>query len=90
MSVRKLTDLARELVYAPDRGESATGPEPIRGRAWEIPARVDGKRLFLATDENGDLCGIGVMEPGGRKAELSAGLYMKIETRHEGELRIVS
>lgn len=79
MSVNRLQTLAREAVYEPDRGIESEGPEPVRGEAREMLARLGGKRLYYVTDEQGELAGFGIMEPGGNVRNLAAGLYAASE-----------
>lgn len=79
MSVNRLQTLAREAVYEPARGAEDDAPEPMRGVVREIPARVGGRRLFIATDEHGELRGFGVMEPGGDVSRIAVGMYAALE-----------
>lgn len=79
MSVNRLQALAREAVYEPDRGIDDEAPEPVKGEAREMLARLNGKRLFYATDERGELVGFGVMEPGGSVRNIAVGLYARSE-----------
>jgi hypothetical protein len=79
VTLQRLQELARDAVYEPGRGEPDDAPEPIRGEARELRARLDGDRLFYATDDNGELCGLGVMAPGGRIVNIKIGLLARMD-----------
>lgn len=91
MPLRKLRELARDVAYAPDRGiDNGDAPEPLRGEAREIPARCGGDRVYFVTDDRGEICGLGLMHPNGRREEIAAGLSAAKISATEVPLRAVS
>jgi hypothetical protein len=86
----RLRELARRAVYEPDRGLGGDPPEPYRGEARASRVRVNGCRMFLATDDAGELCGIGLMEPGGNLETIAAALLARMdEPRVRPRLQVV-
>lgn len=85
-SLDRLQELARAAIYEPDRGLEDDAPAPVRGEAREMLARLGGRRLYYVADEHGELCGFGVMEPGGNIRNISVGLYARAEIAGETTL----
>lgn len=79
--MERMQQLARDYVYEPNRGvEGDPAPDVLRSVAREMPFRLNGLRVFIAVDEHGEACAVGLMEDGGDKLRLAAQLYAVIET----------
>lgn len=76
----RLQQLAQHATYEPSRNlEGDPAPEPLRDQVRELPIRVNGARLFVATDEHGELVGVGLMEQGGDRRAVAGQLYAAID-----------
>lgn len=90
MTLQRLQQLVRQAVYEPDRGlPEAEAPPPFCGEVRDVRVRVNGHRLFLATDEHGELCGIGTLSPGGDIETIAIGLHARIAGSSELLLRAI-
>lgn len=80
MPLNRMQQLAREYAYEPDRGiENDPAPEPVQGKACELPVRLNGCRVFVATDQHGEVCAVGLMEDGGDKRRMVLSLYRAMD-----------